>query len=102
MVPRNLVCYLNSSSGDPINVHPTELGGPPGCMFEGLTDGTMTRSHAEIRSADSSLHHMDLGINPALFEMSLLTCLLKRSFTCSLMIVIASIVREILGTIGEQ
>jgi hypothetical protein len=102
MVRRNLVCYLNSSSRDSRNVHPMELCGPPGCTFEGLTDGTMTRSHAEMRSADSSLHHMDLGINPALFAMALLTCLLKRSFTCSLIIVIASIVRAILRTIGEQ
>jgi hypothetical protein len=102
MVRRNLVCYLNSSSGDPRNVYPMESSGPPGCTFEGLTDGTMTRSHTELRSADSSLHHMDLGINPALFAMSLLTCLLKRSSTYSLMIVIALISRAILGTIGEQ
>jgi hypothetical protein len=102
MVRRNLVCYLNSSSVDPRNVHPMELSGPPGCTFEGLTDGTMIRSHTEMRSADSSLHHMDLGINPALFAMSLLICLLKRSFTCSLMKVIALIVRAILRTIGEQ
>jgi hypothetical protein len=52
----------------------------------------MTRSHTELRSADSSLHHIDLGINPALFPMSPLTCLLKRSSTYSLMIVIATII----------
>jgi hypothetical protein len=37
----------------------------------------MTRSHAELRSADAGLYCMDFGFNPAVFEMSLLTCLLK-------------------------
>jgi hypothetical protein len=37
----------------------------------------MTRSQAELRSADLGLYCMDLGINLGVFEMSLLTCLLK-------------------------
>lgn len=37
----------------------------------------MTRSQAELRSADSGSYCMDLGINPGVFEMSFLACLLK-------------------------
>jgi hypothetical protein len=33
----------------------------------------MTRLQAELRSADSGLYCMDLGINPGVFEMSFLT-----------------------------
>jgi hypothetical protein len=52
-------------------------GGPPGCSFEGLKDGTVTRSQAELRSAYSGLYCMDFGFNLGVFEKFFLTCLLK-------------------------
>jgi hypothetical protein len=69
--------------------------------LEGLADGTITHSQIELRSADSSLLCIDLGINPVLLKISFLTCLLKRSPTYCIMIALALIIRIAFRTIVE-
>jgi hypothetical protein len=69
--------------------------------LEGLADGTITHSRKELRSADSSLLCIDLGINPVLFKTSFPKCLLKRSSTYCIMIAVALIIRIAFRTIVE-
>jgi hypothetical protein len=69
--------------------------------LEGLADGTITHSQIELRSADSSLLCIDLGINPVLLKISFLTCLLKHSSTYCIMIALALIIRIAFRTIVE-